>query len=408
VTNINVDCVTPAPVGSLDPTFGSNGMATFPLPAAKSVALQGDGKLVIVGDMTLSRYNPDGKADTTFGSGGKITAVANGGPEDAPEAVAIQSDGKIVVAGHTSKPPSPFADFVVLRFNPDGSADSTFGSGGIVITDFAGLEDRAEGLAIQPDGKILAAGFATKGTVTFGDSDFAVIRYLRDGSLDASFGNGGKVTTDLSGGSSERGAGIAVQPDGRIVVVGRTAANGGSDSDFGVVRYLSDGRPDASFAAASFGLAEGDPRDVAIQSDGKVVVDGSANFSGSFRYVVVRLNSDGTFDKGFGVSGLVSTDFSGNDDFAHALALQADGKLVVAGGVSNRDPNQADFGIARYLPDGTLDTSFGNQSGLARIDFFGAFDNANDLVIQPDGKIIAVGSAKNGPGAGLAMVRIVP
>ena len=408
VTNIDVDCTTPAPVGSLDPTFGSSGMATFPLPPAKSVALQGDGKLVIVGDIILSRYNPDGTTDTTFGTGGRVTIVANGGPEDAMEEVAIQGDGKIVMAGHTSKPPSPFDDFVVARFNPDGSADSTFGSGGLVITDFAGLTDRAEGLAIQPDGKILAAGFATKGTVTFGDSDFAVIRYLSDGTLDASFGNGGKVTTDISGSGSESGAGIAVQPDGRIVMVGRAAANGGSDSDFGVMRYLLDGRLDASFATTSFGLAEGDARDVAIQSDGKIVVEGSASFSGSFHYVLARLNSDGTLDKGFGVSGLVNTDFSGNDDFAHALALQADGKLVVAGGVSNRDPNQADFGIARYLPDGTLDTSFGNQGGLERIDFFGAFDDAEDLSIQPDGKIVAVGSAKNGPGAGLAVVRIVP
>jgi uncharacterized delta-60 repeat protein len=408
VTNIDVDCVTPAPVGSLDPTFGSSGMATFPLPAAKSVALQSDGKLVVVGDMTLSRYSADGTADTTFGSGGKVTAVANGGPEDALEAVAIQSDGKIVVAGHTSKPPSPFDDFAVLRFNPDGRPDTTFGNGGLVITDFTGLTDRAEGLAIQPDGKILAAGFATQGTVTFGDSDFAVIRYLSDGTLDSSFGNGGKVTTDLSGGSSETGAAVAVQSDGRIVVVGRAASSGGSDTDFGVVRYLPDGRPDGSFATTTFGLVEGDARDVAIQSDGKVVVEGSANFSGSFRYVLARLNSDGTLDKGFGVSGLVNTDFTGQDDFAHALALQADGKLVVAGGISNRDPKQADFGIARYLPDGTLDTSFGNQGGLARIDFFGAFDNANDLVIQSDGKIIAVGSAQNGSGGGLAMVRVIP
>lgn len=411
VTSIDVDCVTPAPVGSLDPMFGTSGMATFQLPPAKSIALQNDGKLVIVGDMTLSRYNPDGTADTTFGSGGKVTIVANGGPVDAMEGVAIQSDGKIVVAGHTSRPPSNFDDFVVARINADGSADTTFGTGGMVITDFAGSTDRAEALAIQPDGKIVVAGTATHGSVTFSDSDFAVVRYLSDGSLDGSFGSGGKVTTDR-GNRIETALGLALQSDGRIVVVGRVASNSGLDFAFGVVRYLQDGSQDASFAPLAFnffGVNESDEaRDVVIQSDGKIVVQGFASFNGSFRYALARLNPDGTFDKGFGTSGLVSTDFSGNDDFAHALALQADGKLVVAGQVSNRDRNHADFGIARYLPDGTIDTTFGNQGSLERVDFFGAIDDAEDLAVQPDGKIVAVGSAQNGAGGGLAIVRIMP
>jgi len=409
VTNIEVDCVTPEPDGSLDPTFGSSGMATFALPAAKSVALQRDGKLVVVGDMTLSRCNPDGTADTTFGAGGKVTIVANGGPVDAMEAVAVQSDGKIVVAGHTSTPTSIFDDFALLRFNTDGSADSSFGSGGIVITDFAGSTDRAEALVIQPDGKIVVAGFATRGSVTFADSDFAVARYRSDGSLDGGFGVGGKVTTDL-GGKSESGFGVALQTDGRIVVVGRAAPDGGSDPDFAVVRYLPNGSEDPSFPATAFdffGVGESDEaRDVVTQSDGKVVVGGFARFQGTFRYAIARMNTDGTLDKTFGGSGLVNTDFSGQDDFAHAMALQADGKIVVAGQVSNRD--HGDMGVARYLPDGTLDASFGNAGGLTRVDFFGAIDDAEDLAIQPDGKIVAVGSAQNGSGGGLAIVRIVP
>jgi uncharacterized delta-60 repeat protein len=125
--------------------------------------------------------------------------VANGGPVDAMEGVAIQSDGKIVVAGHTSKPPSNFDDFVVARFNADGSADTSFGTGGMVITDFAGSTDSAHALAIQPDGKIVVAGTATHGSVTFADSDFAGVRYLSNGSLDARFGSGGKVTTGGTG-----------------------------------------------------------------------------------------------------------------------------------------------------------------------------------------------------------------
>jgi uncharacterized delta-60 repeat protein len=406
VTNINIDCKAPQPNGSLDSTFGTNGLVTYPVEPAKSLALQSDGKLVIVGGMTLSRYNPDGTADTTFGTGGKITIVANGGPVDAMEGVAIQSDGKIVVAGHTSTPTSINDDFVVARFNPDGSKDASFGTGGMTITDFAGLTDQAHGLAIQPDGKIVVAGFATRGTVTFGDADFAVARYLGDGTLDGSFGNGGKVTTNMAG-SADFGTAVALQSDGGIVVVGRVAQNGGSDSVFGVTRYLSDGSQDTSFATTSFGFFGGNEsdgaEDVVIQSDGKIVVGGFAR-SVTTRYALARMNPDGTFDKGFGTNGLVNTNFSGQDDFAHGLALQADGKIVVAGDVSS--PSRGDFGIARYLPDGKLD-AFGT-GGIEQIDFFGGFDAAFDVAIQPDGKIVAVGSAVNGNGGGLGMVRIIP
>jgi uncharacterized delta-60 repeat protein len=192
------------------------------------------------------------------------------------------------------------------------------------------------------------------------------------------------------------------------VVVGRVAQNGGSDSDFGIVRFFSDGSQDASFTKTSFdffGVNESDgAEDVVIQSDGKIVVGGFARSAGTYRYALARINPDGTFDKAFGAGGLVNTNFSGHDDFAHALALQADGKIVVAGEVSS--PSSGDFGIARYRPDGTPD-SFGS-GGIEQIDFFAGFDAAFDVAIQPDGKIVAAGSAVNGTGGGLAIARIVP
>jgi uncharacterized delta-60 repeat protein len=300
VTNINIDCAAPQPKGSLDPTFGSSGIATYPLEPAKSLALQGDGKLVIVGGMTLSRFNPDGSVDTAFGAGGKVTIVANGGPLDAMEGVAVQSDGKIVVAGHTSKPTSIDDDFVVARFNPDGTKDTSFGTDGMTITDFAGLTDEAHALAIQPDGKIVVAGFATRGTVTFADADFAVVRYLSDGTLDGSFGSGGKITTNIAG-PADFGNAVALQSDGSIVVVGGVAKDGGSNPDFGIVRYLADGRPDPSFAMTSFdffGVNESDrAEDVVIQSDGKIVTGGFARSAATYRYALGRINPDGTLDK---------------------------------------------------------------------------------------------------------------
>jgi uncharacterized delta-60 repeat protein len=333
--------------------------------------------------------------------------VANGGALDAMEGVAVQSDGKIVVAGHTSTPKSIFDDFVVARFNADGSKDTSFGTGGMTITDFAGLTDQAHGVAIQPDGKIVVAGFATRGSVTFADADFAVVRYMSDGTLDGSFGSGGKITTNIAGPADFANA-VALQSDGRIVVVGRVAPDGGSNPDFGVVRYLTDGRLDPSFATTSFdffGVKESDiAEDVVIQPDGKIVVGGSARSAGTNRFALARMNPDGTFDKGFGTGGLVNTTFSGQNDFAHALALQADGKIVVAGEVSSL--SRGDFGIARYRQDGTLD-AFGT-GGIEQIDFFAGFDAAFDVALQPDGKIVAVGSAVNGTGGGLAIARIVP
>jgi uncharacterized delta-60 repeat protein len=234
-----------------------------------------------------------------------------------------------------------------------------------------------------------------------------VARYLGDGTLDSTFGSGGKTTTNISG-SADFGTAVALQSDGGIVVVGRVGQNGGGDSAFGVARYFSDGRQDTSFANTSFGFfggknEEDGAEDVVIQADGKIVVGGFAR-SVTTRYALARMNPDGTFDKGFGTAGLVNTNFSGQDDFAHALALQADGKIVVAGEVSS--PSRGDFGIARYRRDGTLD-AFG-KGGIEQIDFFGGFDAAFDVAIQPDGKIVAAGSAVNGTGGDLAIARILP
>src|SRR5262249_51200600 len=151
----------------------------------------------------------------------------------------------------TSTPTSLFDDFFVARFNTDGSKDTTFGSGGMTITDFAGSTDDAFALAIQSDGKILLAGRATHGTITNADGDFGVVRYLTNGTLDGGFGTGGKVTVTL-GGPVDTATGIAVQSDGKIVVVGRVAANGGSNFDFGMVRLFANGSQDSTFTTNVF------------------------------------------------------------------------------------------------------------------------------------------------------------
>ncbi len=227
------------PDGSLDPTFSTDGKVTTDFAGgfdeAFAVALQPDGKIVAAGgavvgsspfDFALTRYNPDGSLDPTFGTDGKATTDFGG--TDEALAMALQPDGKIVAAGQafTGSSPDFAVDFAVARYNPDGSLDSTFGTGGKVTTDFAGF-DAARAVALQPNGKIVAAGGSS--------FDFAVARYKKHGSLDPSFGPGGKVTTDFAS-STDVARAVALQPDGKIVAAGDAAT--GTSFDFALARYL--------------------------------------------------------------------------------------------------------------------------------------------------------------------------
>jgi len=413
VTNVRVDCVTPAANGALDPSFGSQGKL-FGSGASTALALQADGKLLTLGGMRLSRFNADGSIDAGFGNAGTVTIVANGGPLDAMRALALQSDGKIVVAGFTSLPTAGLGDdFVVFRFNTDGSLDSGFGSGGKVVTDFNGSTDRAQAVMVQPDGKIVAAGNAVLGTLTHADQDFALVRYLSDGTLDAAFGTGGKATLNITGITDIANA-AALQPDGKIVVVGRTFhdrfGRSEGEPDIGVARFLADGRADTGFGTQGvvridFSIAGGvvtapdfdganwdDANDVAIQADGRIVIGGYTITAGVFRSALVLLTGSGQPEA------LVSSPLA---DQANGIALQADGKIVIAGS------SNGDFALVRFLASGALDTSFAS-GGQLRIDFFGGFDSANDVRVQPDGKIVAAGSVSNGTGRGSGLVRALP
>ena len=413
VSNIRVDCVTPAANSALDLSFGSQGKL-FGSGGNTALALQADGKLLAVGGMTLTRFNADGSVDAGFGSGGAVNIVAKGGPLDAMRALALQRDGKIVVAGFTSLPTSGLDDdFVVFRFNADGSLDSGFGSGGKVITDFNGLTDRAQAVMVQPDGKIVAAGNAVLGTVASADQDFAVVRYLPDGTLDPAFGTGGKATLNITGITDIANA-AALQPDGKIVVVGRTFHDrfGRSEGnpDIGVGRFRNDGSVDTGFGTQGVvridsSIAGGvvtvpdfdgadwdDADDVAVHADGRIVIGGYTITAGVRRTTIALLTSGGQLE------GLVASNLV---DEAKGIALQADGKFVVAGN------NNGDFALVRFLGSGALDTSFAS-GGQLRVDFFGGFDSANDVLVQPDGKIVAVGSASNGASRGTGLVRVLP
>jgi uncharacterized delta-60 repeat protein len=390
-----------AAAGDLDPSFGVGGRVTTDFSGSPSgaadLAIQADGRIVAAGsagspgDFALARYQPDGNLDASFGVGG--TVITDFGLGDAAQGVALQADGKVVAAGHTGVS-GDVADFALARYNLDGSLDASFGSGGRVTTDFAAGDDLAFDVAIQDDGKIVAVGRSSfPGEFV---RYFALARYNDDGGLDASFGTGGKVTTGFAVGNGIA-LSIAIQADGKIVVAGWSGATS-PDLNFALVRYNADGSLDASFgtdgkATTDFGSNDV-AGDVAIQTDGKLVAAGWSGEPEFADFALARYQPDGSLDPSFGTDGKVTTDLFGRtDDQAFGVAIQTNGKIVAAGLTRVFFPAfLGGFGLARYNPDGSLDPSFG-VGGKLTTDFGPGFDVASDLALQGDGKIVAAGSA---------------
>jgi uncharacterized delta-60 repeat protein len=362
--------------GLLDPTFGTGGKVTTHFMGnggASGGALQSDGKIVVVGStrallpgtkshFVVARYNPDGSLDTTFGTGGTVTTDFGG--NDAASDVVIQPDGKIVVVGSSVDVAQVTSD--LARYQPNGSLDLSFGRGGTIRRDGG----EATGVALQPDGKILVSeliGVHTKFSY--------LTRYNPDGSVDTSFGSG----------IPPSGAIIGVQADGRIIL----AVNGGDGIN--LVRFFPNGDRDPSFGMGGKATTPGAfvAYGFTLRPDGRIVVAGAANDRGNINFALLQYNVNGNLDPTFGAGGKVLTNFGqGQGVQTSSLALQPDGKIVVAGstqGASNR------FALARYDPDGALDVSFG--SGGTVVTDFGGTARASRVVVQPDGKSVAVGNA---------------
>lgn len=418
VTDVNVVCFTDALPGSLDVSFGSGGRVTAGLPGgADAIALQSDGKIVALGNNRLARYNADGSLDATFGAAGEVAISFVGGIGDQTHDVAIQGDGKIVVAG-TARPGgvNARADFAIARFNIDGTLDAAFGTGGKTYVDFFGGLDEPSAVIVQPDGRILAIGYAAESAAN--NVAFAAARLTADGVLDTTFDTDGRATVNVAGGL-DRAYAAALQPDGAIVLAGEVRADSSDLGDVGLARLTANGALDTTFGSggvvhidyADLDPADGDPadtdqaNDVAIQADGKIVIAGHALVGSTTDFMIARLNADGSRDTSFGTAGLVTMPFGTLQDFARAVAIQPDGAIVAAGQASSS--TGADFGLVRLLGDGTFDSSFGGGGSLI-VDFFGGSDAANALALQPDGKIVAAGVARNGTSNGVGLVRIVP
>jgi uncharacterized delta-60 repeat protein len=294
-------------------------------------------------DFALARYNTDGSLDTGFSGDGKVTMDLGVGETDAALDVAIQTDGKIVAAGYVRNLfPDPLgpADFAVARFNTDGTPDMAFGVGGKVTTDFGQDHDEASAVIIQSDGRIVAGGFAFSGTF-----DFGLARYNTDGTPDLGWGGDGTVLTNFGG--TDSATGLALQPDGRIVAAGSTNLSG--SVDMALARYNTNGSLDTGFdgdgrVTTDFG-GDDSAAAVALQTDGKIVTAGS-RLVGTYDFALGRYLANGSLDPQWSGDGKVTTDFGGASDIAHGVAIQADGKIVAAG--CSFCLEDFDFALARY------------------------------------------------------------
>jgi uncharacterized delta-60 repeat protein len=374
-----------------------------------SVTVQSEGKILVAGnvlagtnlDFGVVRYNANGSLDTSFDVDGKLTTDFFG-DDDYGSSVTVQSDGKILVAGSVNDGFND--DFGLVRYDANGRLDPSFDVDGKLTTDFFGDDDYGKSVTVQWDGKILVAGSVNDG---FND-DFGLVRYDANGKLDSSFGVDGKLTTDFFG-DDDYGKSVTVQSDGKILVAG--SVNDGFNDGFGLVRYDANGKLDSSFGVdgklTTDSFEDDVGNSVTVQSDGKILVAGSVyaeeldvNISSVFG--LVRYDANGTLDPSFGVDGKLTTGFFGGYDSGNSVTVQSDGKILVAGSVYNGI--NYDFGLARYDANGTLDPSF-DVDGKLTTDFFGGYDSGNSVTVQSDGRILVAGSVYNGINYDFGLVR---
>jgi uncharacterized delta-60 repeat protein len=403
-----------AAAGTLDPSFGTGGESVVDFGNSSdqlsSLALQGDRGIVLAGFSNLggglvfaaARLSATGALDNSFGAEGK-TVVPFRHTSEALD-VAVDSQSRPVLAGFTYNPGGD-QDFAVTRLKNDGNVDGSFGINGKSIGDISsGSNDIAYAVALQPDDKILAAG----STDTAGQRRFATARLLDpSGNFDGAFGAGGRRVTSFGG--LEGATDMQLQPDGSIVLAGTTDVNG--SRDFAVARLKTDGTLDSQFgdggkSIGGFGPGSRDSGNaVALQPDGKILVAGSTDVNGDDDFAVERLSvPSGNFDPSFGDGGKAVVNFRvGQSEAANEMALQPDGKIVLVG-VSNHS-----IAVARLLPDGKVDPSFGTN-GRSIIDLPTDFEAATSVAIQPEGGIVvgavALGTSSSAP-ADFTVIRLL-
>jgi uncharacterized delta-60 repeat protein len=393
---VRAQAVAASTPGSLDPTFGNGGKVLTPGGGATDAILQPNGDIVVSGGFGVARYLPTGKLDTTFGSGGLASAGFAGG--ESRTSVALQPDGKIVWVGSQGNPSFPAGgtfEFAVARFTANGSLDTRFGSGGHASVEFfapplQGAQEFADAVLVQPDGKILVAGSARQGQIRFAPIQGALARFNANGTLDTSFGTGGKILSSTLPGittlgldaagdiftlptraefspsgqadasvtpapitASSHGGSSAFLPSGQFVQA-NTIGVAKHDVDVQVQRFNADGSIASASPAFDYSGALGldqaidSAGAVAVQANGQAVV-GGAHFLSTSLFGLARVNPGGTLDAGFGSGGVLTTTFNGGEG-VQAVLIQPDGKIIAAGFSDNNTTGQSFIALARYNP----------------------------------------------------------
>jgi uncharacterized delta-60 repeat protein len=416
----------PVNPGALDAcNFGVGGklLVNASSGEAHDVAIDQNNKIVLAGgqggqdSFTIIRLNPNGKPDTTFGASASGKVVVSMGSVSGAQALEIDENHKIVAAGYAVN--SGQYDFVIVRFNPNGSLDTSFGVGGRVVipapgNDFDGVND----VVIDQNNKIIVVGDVEDGTT----NDFIAIRLNQNGSLDSSFGINGRSLISMSSGSARKGVAHSVDIDqsGKIVIGGiaysssdivsfaiaRLNPNGGIDNTFD-----NDGKVLIDVSGNSQGSAA---LDIFIGQGNKIVAAGVvASNTNSGDFAVVRLNPDGTLDNTFGMNGDGKTIVDISDgtnwfEVANGLAIDQNNNIIAAGyGVTAS--GDIDFAALRLNPNGIPDGSFGvNGKSLIPVSSVGTFDLGNAVAIDKDNKIVIVGAGFDGIGSKFAVARVLP
>jgi uncharacterized delta-60 repeat protein len=401
--------------GSLDTSFNfPHGYVLFNSAANSrdrgvEVALQADGKIIILGyshnganeDVLLVRYNTDGTLDTGFGGGGYV--LYNGGGNDRGLGLALQTDGKIVAVGYTYVGTS--RDVLTLRYNINGTLDSTFGAGGKVTYSSPGAAtDIGFGVVIQADGCIIVAGEISN-TI---NQDALVLRYTPAGTLDNSFGSGGVFTYAGPGVNMDRAFAAAIQMDGKIIITGASVVNG--KDDVLVLRLNINGTLDGTFGSNGIVTysGAGDNSDygnaVALREDGRIVVLGAQSNGSAFDILLLQLTAAGALDSQFGTGGVVIYGDAGSlNDYGYGLALQKDEKIVITGYTQGTNDNVL---VVRFNAGGTLDTSFGSEGLVIWNGSASGTDYGQGIALQPDGKMIITGFSHNGVNEDMLVMRL--
>ena len=388
--------------GDLDSSFNGNGKQTTKiftgLDVASAVAIQPDGRIVVAGTswsgtqyvFVVARYTIDGKLDPSFGNGG---IVISSGVLGTANGMVLQPDGKIVVAG--SGYVGNRGMFGLARFRPDGTPDPAFGASGIITQQVGDSDAQAYAVALAPDGRIVAAGYSKSGS----NDIFAVARYNTDGTPDTTFHGTGWVTTPVGTLESIAQA-VLVQPDGKVVAVGWGSSGPGAPF-FALVRYNIDGTSDTGFgslgiATSAVGASYAQAWGAALQPDGKILAGGDT-YNSSGRFALARFNTNGTPDGTFGTGGYVVTPVQANANI-NAVVVQPNGKIVAAGSSGAQlTGNPWAFALIRYTANGVPDATFGSGGIVNTLIGGRGNDYITALALQHDGQIVAVGTSEYGP-----------